>query len=665
MRSFARLTIAACLFLAAAVRAQGPAAAPPDDFFRPPGLQQATLSPHGRQLAFMAAVGGNRVGLFVVDLARPDRLRRAALFRNADVRRYEWVNEGRLVFDITDARVGIGEQRFSEGLFSVRPDGNGMRKLVQTDQPAVSETRHVGREPLPYNHMLLRAIGTDGEDIIIGRLESDGHRGWKAVVPIRLDADTGRTTAIAGGAPELVQSWLFDAQGEPRVAIAAQQGRETVWWRGPGEAQWQKLEERDDRLQRWSPRFIDPQGRLYVVHSDGKGFGVLSRFDVQQRQFQGQPIVSTPGFDFAGSLVIDRSTGRLLGVRVRTDAEATAWFDERMKAVQSLADARHPGRVNRLSCRRCGEDDAVVLVFSYSDQDPGRYEVYYTKESRWLGVGAVMPSIDPRRMATQDFHRIKARDGRDLPLWLTLPQGSRPGERRPAVVMVHGGPFVRGSHWEWEPMEQFLASRGYIVISPEFRGSRGFGVEHFRAGWKQWGRGMQDDVADALQWAIDEGHVDADRVCIAGASYGGYATLMGLVRHPELYRCGVAWAAVTDPLLMFKWNWSSDLGDDWREYGLPRMLGDPVADVEMLRAVSPVLQAARIKAPVLLAFGGADVRVPIEHGHLMRDALRKAGNDPTWIVYPSEGHGWRTFENQVDFARRVEAFLAEHLGAKR
>ncbi len=230
------------------------------------------------------------------------------------------------------------------------------------------------------------------------------------------------------------------------------------------------------------------------------------------------------------------------------------------------------------------------------------------------------------------------------------------------MVLVHTGPWMRGGYWQWSAMEQFLASRGYLVISPEFRGSRGYGFAHFQAGWKQWGRAMQDDVADAVLWAQAQGLVDK-RVCVAGAGYGGYAALMGLVRHPELYRCGVSWVAYTDPFLMLKGAWfvTDDIDDDSRRYTLPLWVGDAKADAEMLTSVSPVAQAHRIRAPVLLAFGEDDLRVPLAHGKRMREALQKAGNDPQWVTYSNEGHSWRLPQTRTDFAQRMEKFLAEHL----
>ena len=263
-------------------------------------------------------------------------------------------------------------------------------------------------------------------------------------------------------------------------------------------------------------------------------------------------------------------------------------------------------------------------------------------------------------MARTDFERIRARDGLEFPLWITRPAAASAAPL-PAVVLVHGGPWVRGRQWGWQADAQFLASRGYVVIEPEFRGSRGYGQKLYRAGWRQWGRAMQDDVADALAWAVDKGLVDPKRVCIAGASYGGYATLMGLVRHPELYRCGAAWVAVTDPRLLFQWRYGTDQPDEVREVDYPRLIGDPLADAAMLDSVTPVLLARHIQAPLLLAFGGADRRVLPVHGQRMRQAMLDVGRPAEWVQYEDEGHGWLKMETRLDFAARLEAFLARHL----
>ena len=245
-----------------------------------------------------------------------------------------------------------------------------------------------------------------------------------------------------------------------------------------------------------------------------------------------------------------------------------------------------------------------------------------------------------------------------MPVLVTKPKGKGPW---PAVILVHGGPYVRGSEWGWTSDSQFLASRGYLVVEPEFRGSTGFGTEYFRKGWKQWGLAMQDDVTDATQWAVQKGLADPKRLVIAGASYGGYATMMGLVKEPELYRAGINWVGVTDIELMYEVGWSDFAGSDWQRFGMPRLVGDRKADKQQLDATSPLKHAARITKPVLMAYGGEDYRVPLPHGTKMRDALKKLGKVPVeWVEYQDEGHGWMLETNNYDFWKRVEAFLAKH-----
>jgi dipeptidyl aminopeptidase/acylaminoacyl peptidase len=264
-------------------------------------------------------------------------------------------------------------------------------------------------------------------------------------------------------------------------------------------------------------------------------------------------------------------------------------------------------------------------------------------------------------MARRDFVKYKARDGMEIPAWLTIPRDGKSGAR-PMVVLVHAGPYMRGGLWGWEPQSQFLASRGYVVLEPEFRGSRGYGFAHFKAGWKQWGLAMQDDIADGTRWAIEKGYADPKRVCIAGADYGGYAALMGLVNDPDLYRCGVEWLGVTDIELMYTAAWS-DTSDEYKTFGMPVLIGDRTKDAAQLKATSPLQQASRIRRPLLLAYAARDPTVPIEHGEKFRDAVMKTNHDVEWVAYEGErAHRWVMLKTALDFWTRVEKFLARNIG---
>jgi len=227
---------------------------------------------------------------------------------------------------------------------------------------------------------------------------------------------------------------------------------------------------------------------------------------------------------------------------------------------------------------------------------------------------------------------------------------------------VHGGPYLRGHDLRWSGEAQFLASRGYLVIEVEFRGSTGYGEKHFLAGLKQWGLAMQDDLADAVAWAAKQGLADPARVCIMGGSYGGYAALMGPIRNPGVYQCAISFAGVTDIDLMYDVHWS-DLSEEWKQYGMPVLIGDRQKDAEQLKNTSPLQQVGRIKVPLLIAHGGLDQRVPIEHVRRFLAAAEKAGVQVEWAAYPDEMHGFRKEANEVDYLKRVEAFLARTLGA--
>ncbi|HLL11650.1 MAG TPA: alpha/beta fold hydrolase [Rubrivivax sp.] len=640
---------------------------PVEHFFQRPAVLDVKLSPSGKRLALTTSRGANRVGLVVIELTPTIKAKHVGAFNDADITHFNWVGDDRLVFSVVDLEAGSGEdRRYAPGLFAVDADGSAFRLLIKRQGTPFFGDGSRRNEGLEWFHQLLHVPlpqeGVNPDEVLIGVMDIHGND-LRGLLPQWLNTRSGRTRSVdLGDAPKYVQQWMFDSKGQPRLAMTRDKGRSRVHWRGPGDTQWRVLSDEATLHQRFAPNAVTDDGTLYVTRPEGpEGTAVLARFDFTAMAPAQHPMVRTPGFDFRGHLIQDRP-GSAVGIRIDTDGETTVWFDEQMKRVQAMVDERLPGRINRIECRRCGAPDMVALVFSYADRDPGRLLLYEAAGQRWQLVSSVLENIDPRRMASVDFQRIKARDGRDLPVWLTLPPGVPRGQPAPAVVLVHGGPWVRGGFWRWQPMEQFLASRGYLVISPEFRGSTGYGQAHYRAGWKQWGQAMQDDVADALQWAQKQGLADK-RACIAGASYGGYSALMGLVRDPALYRCGAAWAAVTDPLLILQGSWwiDDDTSSEGRRHTLLELVGDPVKDIAALTAASPLAQAKRIEAPLLLAFGESDRRVPLAHGERLRSALKEAGRPPEWVTYPNEGHSWRQLSTNVDFARRLEKFLATHL----
>ncbi|MEO8922998.1 MAG: prolyl oligopeptidase family serine peptidase [Caldimonas sp.] len=628
-------------------------------FFRNADVSDVRLSPSGEWLALVVGGDATRKSLAVVDVDNRKPPVVIARFADADIRSFRWVGDDRLVFNVFDGLSGGGEQPFGPGLYAVHRDGNNLRQLIKPKREFFRDTSPIRRETLEWNHHLLGVPLGATHEVLIGENVYNRTGEPQGVNALSLDIDTGRVRSLAVGSPPYSREWLFDPQGQPRVIVAEHDGVAKTYWRAPGQDAWAVIDSSPALHRPFTPYFVDGSEHLFVRDGD-----TLRRFDFASGKVEKEPLIATPGFDLTGNAFLTADGKAVQGFQVITDAETTVWFDPKMRAIQKVVDSKLPGHTNRIStCVRCA-DQPIVLVHSWSDQDPGSFWLYRPATDAWHLIGQARSDIDPAKMATLDFYRIKARDGGDLPVWVTTPSKSAPGpsgQPRAAVVLVHGGPWLRGTYWQWNPDAQFLASRGYVVIEPEYRGGTGFGFDHFRAGWKQWEGPMQDDVADAVRWAAGKGLVDGKRVCIAGGSYGGYATLMGLVRYPDLYRCGVAWVAVTDPRILLEENVESDVSDEGRQFTYFTMIGDPVKDAEMLRKAAPVERAAEIRAPLLLAFGRDDHRVLLVHGNRMRDALHAVGQDPEFVVYDGEGHGWLKVEDRLDFWGRVERFLDKNL----
>ncbi len=638
-------------------------AVPTDVFFRFAAMGRPVLSPSGRYAAMAIAGPDGDTALGIVDLqdATP-RPKGVARLDRGSIIGIEWVNEDRLVFGTLDPQLGLGEQRPS-GLLAVGRDGSNFRRLISSR--FITEAGSMAREPLAWNHRLQRTLRDGSADIIVERFKWEDERQLASAAPgyvttdlLRMNTETNAARVIEREPPEYAVSWVVDAKGQPRVATSVRENKATVYWKDADKG-WVPIQ--SSALfsllpGQFEPLAVGPDQKLYVKAAgrDAAGAMTLSTFDPATRQLREQPLVALPGFDFEGSPLFS-GDGRLVGVSFLSDAPGAAWFDPQIKALQASIDKLLPHTNNLLGLRQV--DAKRVLVSAESDRQPPLYFVYDRDAGKLTLIGASRPWVDPARMATRDFLRIKTRDGLEMPIHVTKPAGKGPW---PLVMLVHGGPNVRGGHWAWDADSQFLASRGYLVVEPEFRGSTGFGYRHYRAGWKQWGLAMQDDVTDAARWAIAQKLADPDRVAIAGASYGGYATMMGLAKEPQLFKAGVNWVGVTDIELMYSVSWS-DLGDIGRRYFLPQLVGDLEKDKAQLDATSPLKQAARIKQPVLMAYGAEDRRVPIVHGEKMRDALQKNGTPVEWIAYAEEGHGWLKASNRVDFWNRVEAFLARHL----
>ena len=648
---------AACLAILN-VHAQ-PAPPPLAAFFANPEFSGALLSPEARYLAVKVNGANQRDRLAIVNLL-DNSIKVVAQFSDVDVGDIEWVSEERLILNTHDRQTAPGDLRYGPGLFAVNRDGSDFRQLAARSAELIRSTSVY--RMLPWHTYLTDQRGAQNSNAVYVRSTVYASTGEVDYESLRqLDTVTGRSTIVKP--PGKVRRWLLDQAGEPRLAVTRERNIESVQYLDPHDGTWRQLAQFDAYLggpDAFAPLSFGPDGSLYVSARMGNDTLSVHAYDLAGKRILPTPIISLDGYDFSGSLIVRQD--KLLGVRHLSDALATRWFDPAMAATQARIDALLPSTINLLSLA-ARPATPFMLVTSYSDRQPGKFSLFNSETGQLSSIGETLPQILPAQMSEQQLLHYKARDGLDIPAWLTVPRHGS-GKQLPLVVLVHGGPYLRGSSWQWNAQVQFLASRGYAVLQPEFRGSTGFGSKHFRAGWKQWGLKMQDDIADGARWAIAEGVADPRRICIAGASYGGYAALMGLVNDPDLFRCAIDWVGVTDINLLYSGHWSfkSDLGDDWKQYGMPELIGDRTANAAQFQATSPIAQAARITQPLLLAYGAADKRVPLYHGKQFYAAVKQHNRDVEWVVYDEEGHGWTLPQNRIDFWGRMEKFLDRNIG---
>ncbi|HEX8263598.1 MAG TPA: S9 family peptidase [Allosphingosinicella sp.] len=503
--------------------------------------------------------------------------------------------------------------------------------------------------------------GIDGDDVIHvdpqGKyiLLSAQRSIFETPAVLHVDLDTLKARQLVKPYPG-VWSWYADRDGIVRAGLGTQGGRWWLFYRESAQAGFRKVGtgRRPD-----NQSLTDVEKLLPVAGSD-KGYAIANkatgRYGVYRYDFVtnalGEPVFEHREVD-VDSVGFSPRSGDPDSVFYADDRDRVAWLDPAMKAVQARIDRLLPGAVNRIVSR-----DAVdrrMVVWSGGASDPGTYYVFDRTKGELRELARPYAALDGKPLAPVRPVRYAARDGLAIPAYLTLPLG-RPAEGLPLIVMPHGGPFIRDK-WAYEPWAQFLANRGYAVLQPNFRGSTGYGKAFVEAASGQFGRKMQDDLDDGVRWLVERGTVDPKRVCILGASYGGYAAMWAAVRNPDLYRCAISFAGISDVGEMLRFDRSQWIAQryyrDWRD----RIRGEGGFD---LAKVSPIARAAEIRIPLLIAHGQKDANVPFAQSKKLHEALLRAQVPHDFVVYPEEGHGFSSVDDSVDFLKRVERFLARH-----
>ena len=651
-----RSTASALLMLLAASAAAAadvaPGPLPVADFARRPKYLNVAFSPDGNRFGALQDIDG-RANLIIGDLkARTST--RVTSFATYDVGSFQWISNKRLILRLYDAQKGLAEQR-GGGLFAINYDGSQPKELSPTAERCESEQR-ICRQ----TRFVRRVAGSDDEVIAAAN-----ERDIKTDDLYRLNTLTGRKVLLTAANPGEVSRWVLDSQNVPRAAVSGDEVKTQIfWYRDGADTPWKKIASYtgiDHR--RMLPAAFDADGSLLVFSNLDSDTFKLYDFDPTTGK-TGAVVADDPLADVdvaQTTFVAPVSQGyKILGVRIEADKPKEVWFDERYAKMQALLDVSlAAGSDNEFGFL----DDGRVVVHSRSDRDAGEYLLYDPVAKQLQEVLRPRDWLKPEQMAKTNVVRYKARDGMEVPAYLTLPVG-KPPSKLPLVAMIHGGPFGVRDEWGFNPDVQFLANRGYAVLQPNYRGSGGYGLKYYTAGFRQWGLAMQDDVTDGVKSLIDKGIVDPARVCIMGGSYGGYAVLMGMVKEPDMFKCGIDEAGVSDlfwlgELAFSDFNQADSAGFD---IFYAATVGDPSKDKASFEAHSPRLQAAKIKGNLMIVHAVRDQRVPFQHAEGMRDAMKAAGKSVEWVVYPDEAHGFIKYENRIDRYNKVEAFLKQNIG---
>ncbi|WP_028007565.1 S9 family peptidase [Solimonas flava] len=597
-----------------------------------PSRAAPLLSPDGRRISFIAPLDGV-LNIWIAPADDPAAARPLTRDTGRGIRQHGWAHAGTHLWYLQDEG---GNENFH--LYSVPIDGGAALDLT------------------PYPRVQARIVGFSRR-FPREALVAVNHRDPRWHDVLRIDLGDGRTTTVCEN--HGFAQFLADDALQLRVALrnTADGGRDVLVPDGAG---WRELFHigRDDVITS-SPLAVGPDdsGLLYFLDSRGRDTAAAVAIDAASGAVTA--LGAHPRTDVLG-VVFNPQTRR--PEAYRTDELQPEWtvIDPAVEADFRHLRAQASGDFRIVD--RSADDRRWIVVFS-CDRLPGHYYLYERDSGRLAFLFSARPDLEGWTLAAMRAVAIEARDGRRLVSYLSLPPDASPAAGPlPMVLLVHGGPWSR-DHYGYNPEHQFFASRGYAVLSVNFRGSTGFGKDFVNAGDLEWGGRMHEDLLDAVEWAVTQGIAQRERIAIMGGSYGGYAALAGLSFTPEVFACGIDIVGPSNLetlLSSFPAYWAPLFENFAQRVGDPRT----EAGRALLRARSPLHCCERIVRPLLIAQGANDVRVTRAESDQIVETLQRNGQPVIYALYPDEGHGFARPQNRLSFMAIAEAFLASVLGGR-
>lgn len=597
---------------------------PVRDFFKNPEKVSYTISPNGKYIAYLAP-WEKRMNIFVQQRGSEDA-KRITAFTDRDIMTCFWGNDDIILF----AKDKDGDENFH--LYSVGING-GIEKDIT-----------------PFENVRCNIIDElyDSETDILIELNN---RVPEVFDVYRLNYQTGELEMVVQN-PGNISSWICDHEGIVRAAVSTDGVNTSILYRQNDKEDFKVVLTTNFKDTLRPLFFTFDNKHVYAASNLARDKSAIIKFDLSSAK-EMEVIYENREVD-VNLLAYSKKRKVLTSAVYVTWKRERKFFDAESEELFRTLESKLKGYEITIADLNKNED--VFIVRTYSDRSMGSYYIFDKNTGDLQKLTDVSPWINENEMCEMKHLIYNSRDDLEIHAYLTLPIGIEP-KNLPVVINPHGGPWHR-DEWGYNPEVQFLANRGYAVLQMNFRGSTGYGRKFWEASFMQWGKTMQDDITDGVEWLIKQGIADPKRIAIYGASYGGYAALAGLVFTPDLYSAGVDYVGVSN-----LFTFMESIPPYWKPYleMLYEMVGNPVKDKEYMRNASPVFHVDKIKSPLLIAQGRQDPRVNVKESDQMVEALEKRGIDVPYMVKDNEGHGFHNEENRFDFYEAMEKFLAKHL----
>jgi dienelactone hydrolase len=622
------------------VVAQGASAAQPslEDFAAPSFMESPELSPNGELIAGALTMQGKQY-FGVLSSAQGTEVKRLVGVPEATaLEDWTWVNDEWLLLRVSSTiKFETEDIRIRRGFGFSAKSG----KLVP-----------IARDKAGQDGANLLWTARDGTPRVLLSIQQSIYGDYETYWPEVFEVDVSTGGMQSRAKPNRgVMHWYADRHGQVRIGIGYNDMQRTsrlLYRKRNGELfrTIDRASKKEGESLLAPALFFDDESKA-LAFSDKSGFDALYELDLNTMEL-GKEVYSVPGYDI-DFVRMDVQDGGLLGVGYTDTRFRTEWLQPDLARMQRQLE-KVAGNNFNVHIESLSHDRQKALVRMDSASAPGTYRLLDQTNRSLMPVAFVNSRLKDAVLAPVRSIRYKARDGLELEAVLTLPK-DKPSKNLPLIMMPHGGPGSRDAEsWDW--WAQYLASMGYAIVQPNYRGSTGYGDAFYEKGDGQWGMAMQDDLLDAIDHLAKQGIADAKRVCIVGASYGGYAALRGAQRDGAHYRCAVSYAGVADLPGISRYDSQFLNAGRSRDYWKAR--------ADNMKSVSPINFAEQFSIPVLLVHGKKDLRVPVQQSREMAERLTKAGKAVRYVEQADADHHFSRTADRVQFLQELTGFLREH-----